>query len=392
MDTLCTRYGIDNMSVLRVLLVDHAPFFGGAESFLLDLLSALNRDEFAPSIVADPRSPVLERFRASGDLVLTTPLPQINRSPFFLWRLLYAGARLARLACVARADVMHSFTVRTHLIGAVAAQLSGVPLLWRVCDDTLPRWAGSLFGRVPRVIVAVSQHIASSYPNLRFDGFAPDGARPPSAISRGDARAELGLRANELVVAHLGRLVRWKGQDVFIRALARVAQTIPNARGLIVGAWHAEDAKPGPLGGGETYYRELCALAEQLGAPVTFTGFLRDPDQVYAAADIVAHTSTAPEPFGRTVIEAMIAGCPVVAANAGALPEIVVDGATGILTPPGDDAALAAALVSLLTSETRRAQMGAAARARAEVEYTLDKMTRRMEQFYHLTAQAKIEN
>ena len=380
------------MSGLRVLLVDHAPFFGGAESFLLDLLSALNRDEFAPIIVTDPRSPVVERFRASGDPVLTTPLPRINRSPFFLWRLLYAGARLARLARVARADVMHSFTVRTHLIGAVASQLSGVPLLWRVCDDTLPRWAGSLFGRVPRCIVAVSQYIVSCYPNLRFDGFAPDGARPPSAIARTAARAELGLREDELVVAHLGRLVRWKGQDVFIRALARAAQAIPNARGLIVGAWHAEDEKPGPLGGGESYYRELSALVERLSAPVTFAGFLRDPDKVYAAADIVVHTSTAPEPFGRTVIEAMIAGCPVVAANAGALPEIVVNGATGILTPSGDVVALADALISLLTSEARRAQMGNAARQRAEAEYTLDKMTRRMEQFYRSTAQSIIAN
>jgi glycosyltransferase involved in cell wall biosynthesis len=136
----------------------------------------------------------------------------------------------------------------------------------------------------------------------------------------------------------------------------------------------------------------LCALADQLRAPVTFTGFLHDPGKVYAIADIVAHTSTAPEPFGRVVIEAMIAGRPVVAANAGALPEIVVDSATGILTPPGDDAALAAALVSLLTSETRRAQMGNAARARAETEYSLDKMTRRMEEFYRLTVQSKIEN
>ena len=377
---------------MNVLLIDHAPFFGGAESFLLDLLSALNRKEFAPIIVTAPCSPVLERFRASGDPVLTTPLPQINRSPFFLWRSFYAGACLARLAHAARADVMHSFTVRTHLIGAIASQLSGVPLLWRVCDDTLPRWAGSFFGRVPRCIVAASQWIASCYPNLCFDGFAPDGAHPSSAIARADARTELGLRADELVVAHLGRLVRWKGQDVFIRALARTAQAIPNVHGLIVGAWHAEDENPGPLGGGQSYYRELSVLAERLGAPVTFTGFLRDPDKVYAAADIIAHTSTAPEPFGRTVIEAMMNGRPVVAANAGALPEIVVNGTTGILTPPGDDAALADALVSLLSSETRRAQMGNAARQRAEAEYTLEKMTRRMEQFYRLTVQSKIEN
>src|SRR5512142_2298794 len=112
---------------MKVLLVDHAPFFGGAESFLLDLVSALDRG-FEPTIVTDPDSPVLERFRASGVPVLRTPLPQINRSPFFLWRLADAGTRLARVAREAHADVMHTFTARTHLIGAVASQFSGIPL------------------------------------------------------------------------------------------------------------------------------------------------------------------------------------------------------------------------------------------------------------------------
>lgn len=370
---------------MNLLLLDHAPFFGGAEAFLLDLVHVLDRDEFTPLIVTEPRSPVLNDFRASGVRVLTTPLPQINRSPIFLWRLLDAGARLARLARAERADVLHSFTVRTHLIGAVAAKMSGVPLVWRVCDDTMPRWAATLFGRVPRVIVAVSRYIASYYPNLRFAGFAPDGARAPCAISQTDARARLGLRADELIVAHLGRLVRWKGQDVFIRALARVAQTIPHVRGLIVGAAHAEDDKPGLLGGGETYTRELRALAEHLRAPVTFTGFVREPALVYAAADVIAHTSIAPEPFGRTVIEAMMHAKPVVAANAGALPEIVTAG-TGLLTPPNDVNALADALTRLLTDANLRAQLGAAAHQRAQAEYSLDQMARRMEKFYRLAA------
>lgn len=376
---------------MNVFLLDHAPFFGGAEAFLLDLVGALNRDEFTPIIVTDPHSPVLERFRASGARVLTTPLPQINRSPIFGWRLFDAGARVARLARTERADVIHSFTVRTHLIGAVASSISGVPLLWRVCDDTMPRWAATIFGRVPRVIVAVSRYIAAYYPNLRFDGFAPDGARAPSPIWRADARAQLGLREDEVVVAHLGRLVRWKGQGVFIRALARVARTIPRVRGLIVGAAHAEDDKPGLLGGGETYARELRVLADELHAPVTFTGFVREPSIVYAAADVVAHTSIAPEPFGRTVIEAMMHGKPVIAANAGALPEIITAG-TGLLTPPNDANALADALTRLLTDDALRAQLGAAARARAESEYSLDQMARRMEHFYRLTAQSQIAN
>jgi len=376
---------------MNVLLIDHAPFFGGAESFLLDLVSALDRAQFTPIIVSDPSSPVLDKFRATDAQVWTTPLPKINRSPIFAWHLLHAGMQLAEVAQLTRADVMHSFTVRTHLIGAVASKLSGVPLLWRVCDDTLPRWAGTVFGRVPRCIVAVSRYIAAYYPNLHFDGFAPDGARPPSAMSRTVARVALGLREEELVVAHLGRLVRWKGQDVFVRAMAQVAATIPRVHGLIVGAWHAEDDKPGPLGGGEPYADELRSLARQLGAPITFTGFISEPSQVYAAADVVVHSSTAPEPFGRTVIEAMMTSVPVIAAKAGALPEIVTPD-VGMLTPPGDVDALADTLTRLLTDASLRAKMGRAARLRAESEYTLDQMARRMEAWYRLAAQPKIEN
>ena len=373
-----------------VLLVDHGPFFGGSESFLIDLLSTLDRRAYTPIIVSDTRSPVLDRLRATGDPVLTTPFPRINRSPAFAWRLIRSGWQLAQLARRAHADLIHTFTARTHLIGAVAARLSGIPLVWRIGDDTLPKWAMALFGSVPRRIVAVSDWIAAQYPQLHFDGQVPDGARPPLTISRAEARTELGLPSDALVVAHVGRLVRWKGQAVFIHALAQAALTVPNLRGLIVGTWHAEDDRPGPLGGGESYYRDLRALAVELGlnSPnnerLTFSGFVRDPSLAYAAADLFAHTSTLPEPFGRTIIEAMMAGCPVIAARAGGPAEIIVDGQSGLLTTPGDVPALAAALIELLTSNERRAQLGQAARQRAEAEYTLAIMTRRMEETYRL--------
>ncbi len=374
---------------MNVLLIDHAPFFGGAESFLLDLLTALNRAEFTPTIVTDTRSPVLEKFRATGVRVETLDLPQINRTPFFFARLYQAGKNLARIACESRADVLHTFTARTHLIGAVASRLSGIPIVWRIGDDTLPAWTLNAFARVPRriVIVGVSKWIASCHPALRFDGLVPDGARSPLAISREDARAELGLGRDELIAAHIGRLVRWKGQDVFIRAMAQVAKKNSRARGIVVGAWHREDERPGMLGGGEAYAHELRALAEQLGAPITFAGFVRDPGLAYTAADVVTHTSTLPEPFGRITIEAMMASRPVVAANAGAQPEIVVPNETGLLTSLGDVDALANALIELFSSPSRREAMGRAGQLRAQKYFSLALMTQRMEHSYHLAAE-----
>jgi glycosyltransferase involved in cell wall biosynthesis len=371
----------------RVLLIDHAPFFGGSESFLLDLLSELDRQQFAPIIVTDPASPVIERFHASGDPLVTTPLPRLNRTPLFVWHLLRAGAQLARAARAARASLLHTFTARAHLIGAVAARLSGIPLLWRLCDDTLPfrilRW----FARAPRRIVAASQWLADQYPHLRIDGLAQDGARAPSLMGAEAARASLGLPPTAPIAAHLGRLVRWKGQGVFIRALAQAKTQAPDLHGLIVGGWNADDAQPGLLGGGEPYERELRGLAAALGIAETthFLGFQPDPGPIYAAADVIVHSSVLPEPFGRTVIEGMIAGRPVIAARAGALPEIVLHGQTGFLTPPNDPAALATALLQLFRDDALRARLGAAAAAHAEAEYTLARMTRRMEAHYAAT-------
>jgi glycosyltransferase involved in cell wall biosynthesis len=248
----------------------------------------------------------------------------------------------------------------------------------------------SWFGRIPRVIVGVSRWITTRYPRLRFDSLVPDGARPPGPVTRAEARAALGLAPDDLVVTHVGRLVRWKGQAVLIRALAQVRRTAPRARGLIVGTWNAADEAPGPLGGGEAYARKLRALAVELGlnseesTRVIFAGFIPDPGLAYAAADVVTHTSTLPEPFGRTVIEAMMAGRPVVAANAGAQPEIVLDEQTGFLTPPGDAGALADRLARLLTDDDLRARMGAAARRRVETEYSLASTVRKMEEAYDL--------
>ncbi len=376
---------------MNVLLVDHAPFFGGAESFLIDLLSAIDRKNFSPTIVTDPHSPVLERFRASGDPVLTMPLPKLNNSPLFLPRLIRAGSQLARIARDAHADLYHTFGVRTHLVGAIASRVSGVPLLWRLCDDTFPQPLAGLFARAPRCIVSASAWLAAKYPNLKFDGIAPDGARPPPMISRAKARAELGVGENDLVISHVARLVRWKGQDVFIRALSRAARETPNVRGLIAGGWIADEDRAGILGGGETYDRELRALANELAPDrILFTGFMRDPSLAYAASDIFAHTSILPEPFGRTVIEAMMAGLPVIAANAGALPEIVLDSQTGLLTPSGDVLALEHAMTTLLKSRDDREKMGRAGGARAQSEFSLEQMTRRMENYYRMTVERNL--
>src|SRR5439155_20906267 len=147
------------------------------------------------------------------------------------------------------------------------------------------------------------------------------------------ARAVLGVADDAFTVAVLGRLASWKGQDVLVEAVAR----LPGAVALIAGdAWRGDERRA----------RELAERAAALGAGdrVRLLGFRDDVDVVLGASDVVAVPSTAPDPLPNSALEAAAAGCCVVASAHGGLPEILRDGETGVLVPPGDAAALAAAL------------------------------------------------
>ncbi|HWF24465.1 MAG TPA: glycosyltransferase, partial [Solirubrobacteraceae bacterium] len=185
----------------------------------------------------------------------------------------------------------------------------------------------------------------------------PDGlAIEPRRAPREAARAALGLTGDAPVIAVLGRISGWKGQDVLIRALAEPELTARATVGLIAGA-----AWPGA----EERASAVCDLARTLGVEdrVRFTGFRDDVENVYGAADIVAVPSTAPDPLPGAAIEAAAAGCVVVASAHGGLPEIISDRRTGRLVPPGDASALARAAAELLDDPGARARLGAAAAA-----------------------------
>lgn len=135
------------------------------------------------------------------------------------------------------------------------------------------------------------------------------------------------------LIGMFGRICRWKGQHVFLKAIAR----LPHVQAVVVGA---------AFYGDESYERELRDLACKLGIAerVVFTGHIYDAMALMAACDVVAHCSTSPEPSGRVVIEAMFAGTPVIGSDAGGVPEFVTPNETGQLTPPNDHIGLAGAI------------------------------------------------
>jgi glycosyltransferase involved in cell wall biosynthesis len=143
-------------------------------------------------------------------------------------------------------------------------------------------------------------------------------------------REQLGVESN-FVVGHFSRLSPWKGQHVLVDALLRCSKDVV---AVFVG-----DA----LFGEQNYATQLHQQIDTLGLSdrVKFLGFRSDIPELMAVCDLVAHTSTAPEPFGRVIVEAMLCQCPIVASAAGGAVELVEHKQTGWLCPLGDSQSLA---------------------------------------------------
>jgi glycosyltransferase involved in cell wall biosynthesis len=204
----------------------------------------------------------------------------------------------------------------------------------------------------------------------------------PAGPGREEARARFRIAAERPAVALVGRVSDWKGQDVLIRALAEAPLVERGAVALLAG-------DPAP-GAGELPHR-LEMLAGGLGVAerVRWLGFRADVDDVWAAADVAVVPSTRPEPLGLVAMEAGAAGLPVVASAHGGVAEVVRDGETGLIVPPGDALALASAVRLLADDPGLAARMGAAARERVAEHFGVDRMLAELQDLYDELAAAR---
>jgi starch synthase len=197
----------------------------------------------------------------------------------------------------------------------------------------------------------------------------------------GDVRASLGIPQGKTVILFAGQISPLKGTLNLMKAFSKIADDSLHL--VIAGSstlwqtvdWQGDDYQ-------SEYEKQVRALSANL--PVQFLGKIaagRMP-QVYQAADIFVCPSVWPEPFGMVNIEAMAAGKPVIASRVGGIPEIVVDGETGIMVEPDDPDALATALRNLIDDPSLRAQMGRAGYQRAVHQFTWEKMLDELNALY----------
>lgn len=367
----------------RVLFVDHADWMGGAEQNLLLLMAHLDRRRFEPVLAAAPASPLARAARELGIEVQEVPLARLRgrRSPDLLpawWKGVTALHHLLRQG---RFDILHSNTQRASLYAAPAARLAGVPLVWHVHDIHVgePLYC-RLMSRCSTAIVAISSAVAAPLPagaqrklflipnGIDVDRFRPD------APARRRLRAAMNVPEEALLLGNAGWIAPWKQVELFLEVARRIAPALPEAHCWVIG--DIPDAR---------YAGYLAGLQEQarrhLGDRCRFLGAREDMPAVMAALDILVHTARA-EPFGRVLMEAMAAGVPVVAFADGGVPDVVRDGETGILIPPGDVERMARAVRELGADAERRRRMGQAGRAHVASHFSAEAVARQMEQVY----------
>jgi glycosyltransferase involved in cell wall biosynthesis len=191
-----------------------------------------------------------------------------------------------------------------------------------------------------------------------------------------DLRAELGLPPETELVGMVGRISHWKGQEILVKASALVLQRHPKVHFVAVGSYFADEAH---------YLENLQDLIRSLALEERFhiVGYRSDVVNVYRALDVFVLPSIKPEPFGRVTVEAMTQGCAVIATNHGGSCELIEQGVTGVLVPPSDPKALAAAIEQLLSDATLRRNMGKAASIYALNHFGLPSYERQIRNIIH---------
>ncbi|MBN1401761.1 MAG: glycosyltransferase [Anaerolineae bacterium] len=360
----------------RVLFVDHAEALGGAEQSLLLLLRHLDRGRFEPILACNEGA--LAHAAGQMDVVVEIlDMPRLRRELSAPIRLAKGVAQLMALIKHHHVDAVQANVMRASLYAAPAARFTGRPLVWHVRDVFRPGPYVSVMGRLAARTIAVSKAASQPLPHGLMVDIIPNGVDLAALDASLDADRQLRevwrVPQGRLLVGLVGRLRAWKGQQDFVRAMARVAAHCPQAHFVLVGG--------GIFGGTEAYESQLKMLVADLGlqARLVFAGQREDLGAVLSALDVLVHCSTQPEPFGRIIIEGLAARLPVVAYDYGGPSEILEGGASGLLVAPRDIRALAEAVLWLLRDPDLRRRLGEAGRRRVESAYDVRVLTRRIE-------------
>ena len=360
---------------------------GGSEFATIEIAQALSQAGAAALVATEGGRMAPEVDKVGGEIVT---LPVASKSPFTI---LANIGRLTNLIGERGVDLVHARSRAPAWSALIAARRMGkafVTTYHGAYGEIGPFKAAynSVMGRGDRIIAnshytaqVIEERDASAHDRIRvvyrgvdrglFDPLAVD----PQAVER--LKTAWGVLPGTKIVLHAARLSSIKGQRDLIAAAARLDSE---------GALHdAVTILAGDALGRDAYRDELIGLIHGHGLrnEVRLVGHCSEMPAAYLAATVAVTTSTVPETFGRTSVEAQVMGCPVIVPDLGALPETIISaeqsnaGFTGWLVPPRDVAALADRIRrALALSPSERAAIGARARDHVAANFTLEQMQR----------------
>ena len=342
---------------------------------MLALAQRLPRDQFAPSFIELSGPGVyVQQAHVEGIPVHTLGLPPMGdmRRGQLQRRVSKSLAYLTAVRA-GRYDIIDAWLYPAYVVAALARPLTQTPIIVagrRNLGDLdeghgwLNDRVGGLVRRMTDAVVANSQAVADdalargdvASASLRVIRNGVESVPPPTAIERAQVRARWGAASTDIVIGAVGNLRAEKGHRYLVRAFAMAAADDPRLHLVLVGDGPDRAAI-------EAEVRETATVDR-----VTMAGSVPDPRPLYGAFDFVVHPSLS-EGLSNTLLEAGIAGLPIVATAVGGTAEIIHDSETGLLVPPGNVPTLAGAIARLARDAGLRIRTGDAARRHVEATF-----------------------
>lgn len=329
----------------RVLIVAPSSRVGGSQVVLAALIRLLPKHGWEPVVVLLEPGP-FEGWIGDAGCDVHVLAPHRTRE---LHRTFSTIRMLTAQIGSSGASVVFSNGSKGHVFGGLAALLARRPaVFWQhgvpsgsIIDRVAARVPAAAIVAGSEVSARAQRVLSGSTPVVKIEPGVDLAALAARSGAGAHHRTSLGWTVNESVVGIVGRLQPWKGQRTFLEAAQLLARSHPRTRFLVIGASTAADHKY------EAALHQLVAADKTLAGRVRF---FDEQESIYGwmdAMDVVVHCSYE-EPFGIVLLEAMALGKPLVAAASGGPLEIVQEGTSGLLVPPGDPAALAVAVAHLL--------------------------------------------
>lgn len=350
---------------LMVMHINTQCGWRGGERQTLWLARGLERAGHRSIIVARPGEPLAKHAAKAGlEIIPSTPGSELD----------IAAARWIRRAILANGvDIVHAHTAHAVALAAMASRRTPARMVltrrtvFRLGGNPFTRWKYRRAAAMIAITQRVKEELVAGGMNEAAIEIIPSGVPTDRHVTPA-SRAELGVPDGAPLVVMVGALTCEKDPLTFVRGVAVARERLSALRALIVG--------DGPLR--EAVEVEIARL--EIDGAVQLTGHRTDADSIIAAADILA-LSSVEEGLGSVLLDAMMLGKPVVATDAGGIPEVVVHGETGLLVPIGDARALGEAMARVLGDGALAARLAAGASARAP-RYSMDGVVARTMELY----------